>query len=152
MVEIKRTDAKDTHFVLLVKELDAYLAITDGEDHAFYDQYNKLDKIKHAVVAYVNGQFVGCGAIKQFDDQSMEVKRMYLKPEHRGVGIAEKIIQNLEEWARELKFERCVLETGERQIEAVKFYHKVGYSRADNYGQYIGVENSLCFEKKLNEL
>lgn len=149
MANINRTNAGDPDFIALVKELDAYLAITDGDDHSFYDQYNKLDKIKYTVVAYVNEQPVGCGAIKQFDAQSMEVKRMYVQPAHRGVGIAEEIIQELETWAREMNHERCVLETGERQVEAVKFYHKVGYSRAENYGQYIGVENSLCFEKKL---
>lgn len=149
MIEIKRTNAANPDFIALVKELDAYLAITDGDDHDFYDQYNKLDAIKHVLVAYVDEEAVGCGAIKKFDNTTMEIKRMYVKPNNRGVGIADMIIAELEGWAREMNYERCVLETGERQVAAVQFYHKAGYIRAENYGQYKGVENSLCFEKQL---
>jgi GNAT superfamily N-acetyltransferase len=149
MVRIVKTGASNKDFLELVKALDAYLAITDGDDHAFYDQYNKLDKIKHILVAYKEGIAIGCGAIKVFNREAVEIKRMYLKPAYRGAGIAEKIIQELENWTKELGYKKCILETGERQVEAVKFYHKVGYKRAENYGQYIGVENSLCFEKQL---
>jgi len=151
-LKIKRTNSQDNDFIALVKELDAYLAITDGDDHAFYDQYNKLNKIKHVLVVYDDNNAVGCGSIKAFDDKTVEIKRMYLKPEKRGGGIADTIILELEKWARELHYERCILETGERQVEAVQFYHKSGYTRAKNYGQYAGVENSLCFEKQLNEV
>ena len=152
MVKIIRTSSKNSDFINLVKELDAYLAITDGDDHDFYDQYNKLDTIKHVIVVYKDDEVVGCGAIKRFDDYAVEIKRMYTKPERRGEGIAKMIMQKLEAWARELNYERCILETGERQVEAVRFYDKVGYKRMENYGQYEGVENSLCFEKRLNEL
>ncbi len=147
--KIKRTNAANPDFIALVKELDAYLAITDGDDHAFYDQYNKLDAIKYVLVAYIDKVPVGCGAIKKFDNTTMEIKRMYVRPDKRGVGIADKIIAALEAWAKEMEYERCVLETGERQVAAVQFYHKAGYTRAENYGQYKGVENSLCFEKQL---
>ncbi len=149
IIEIKRTNAANPDFIALVKELDAYLAITDGDDHDFYDQYNKLDAIKHVLVAYIDKEAVGCGAIKKFDNTTMEIKRMYVKPNNRGAGIADMIIAELEDWAREMDYERCVLETGERQVAAVQFYHKTGYTRAENYGQYKGVENSLCFEKRL---
>lgn len=151
MIEIKRTNATNQEFIALVKELDAYLAITDGDDHAFYDQYNKLDSITHVLVAYEKGKPIGCGAIKEFDTNTMEIKRMYVKPENRGQSIAHKIIAELEAWAKEMNYDKCVLETGERQVAAVQFYHKVGYTRAENYGQYVGVENSLCFEKYLHE-
>lgn len=151
-VKIKRTNSQDNDFIALVKELDAYLAITDGEDHAFYDQYNKLDTIKHVVVAYQSGKAIGCGAIKKFDDVTVEIKRMYVKRENRGAGVADKIMRTLELWAKELHYKRCVLETGERQVEAVQFYHRSGYKRAENYGQYIGITNSLCFEKLLDEV
>ncbi|MFY0602372.1 MAG: GNAT family N-acetyltransferase [Flavobacteriaceae bacterium] len=149
MRKVIRTNSSNEDFVNLVKELDAYLAITDGDDHAFYDQYNKLDKIKHVVLVYEKDKPIGCGAIKKFDERSVEIKRMYVKPKKRGAGAAERIIQELEKWAKELGFKRCVLETGERQVEAVRFYKKTGYIRAENYGQYIGVENSLCFEKQI---
>lgn len=149
MIQLLRTTPKNIDFINLVKELDAYLKITDGEDHEFYNQYNGLENIPHSIVAYYKEEAIGCGAIKPFDNASIEIKRMYLKPEFRGKGTAEKIISELENWAKELGFTRTILETGDRQVEAVKFYHKVGYRITQNYGQYANVENSNCFEKIL---
>ena len=127
--------------------LDAGLAITDGEDHLFYDQFNKIDSIRYVVVAYENEMPVGCGAIKQYDSTTMEIKRMYVAPEHRGKGIATKILLELENWTVELSFERCMLETGKRQTEAIQLYKKNGYMIIPNYDQYAAMENSVCFEK-----
>jgi GNAT superfamily N-acetyltransferase len=151
MSGIIRTDSGNKDFIALVRQLDAYLAITDGEDHAFYDQFNKIQNIRHVVVAYENQHPVGCGAIKEFEADSMEVKRMFVKPENRGKGIAAKILAELETWAAELGYSKCVLETGKRQVEAISLYKKCGYSIIPNYGQYIGMDNSLCFEKKLEK-
>jgi GNAT superfamily N-acetyltransferase len=149
MMELKRTNSVDPGFAGLVKFLDAELAERDGADHAFYAQFNKLDKINHAVVAYKDGVPVGCGAIKEFTPGTMEVKRMYTKPECRREGIASKILEELEMWAVELSCGRCVLETGKRQPEAIGLYKKNGYRIIPNFGQYAGVENSVCFEKEL---
>ena len=149
MVHILRTDSEHVDFINLVKKLDLDLAERDGEDHSFYAQFNNIDKIKHAVVAYINGQPLGCGAIKAFDSKMMEVKRMYTLPESRGKGIASKILSELEHWAVELTFEKCILETGKRQPEAIQLYKKNGYNLIQNYGQYAGIDNSICFEKKL---
>ena len=79
----------------------------------------------------------------------MEVKRMYTLPEYRGKGLAAMVLSDLEKWASELAYKRCVLETGKRQPEAIKLYEKNGYQVTPNYGQYIGIENSVCFEKPL---
>lgn len=79
----------------------------------------------------------------------MEVKRMYTLPESRGKGIAARILSELEEWAAELAYQRCVLETGKRQLEAIALYRKHGYQVVANYGQYADVENSVCFEKEI---
>jgi len=124
MLTIIRTNSNDQDFINLVKQLDAYLAVKDGRDHAFYDQYNKLDKIKHVVVAYDNNQPVGCGAIKEYDSNTMEVKRMFTLPECRGKGIATKLLNELEKWTIELGYEKCILETGKRQPEAIALYTK----------------------------
>lgn len=148
-MKIIRTNAGNPDFAELVKHLDAELAVRDGEDHAFYAQFNKIAAIKYAVVAYENGQASACGAIREFDAGTMEVKRMYVLPEHRGKGFATKILAELEQWAAELSCNRCVLETGKNQPEAIALYDKNGYSRIPNYGQYEGVENSVCFEKRL---
>ena len=149
MLTLLRTNSSNTDFVALVKELDADLAIRDGADHAFYDQFNKIINIKHAIVAYENEAPVGCGAIKEFAPGTMEVKRMYVPPALRGKGIASTVLAALEDWAKELNYQRCILETGKKQPEAIALYKKSGYSIIPNYGQYENVENSVCFEKKL---
>ena len=133
----------------MVKELDAYLKIIDGDEHDFYNQFNNIDVLKNVVVVYVNDKPVGCGAIKKFDDSSVEVKRMFVLLEERGKGISEKIVQQLEVWVKELGYKKCVLETGKRQKEAVNFYNKCKYKKISNYGQYKEMENSVCFEKNL---
>jgi GNAT superfamily N-acetyltransferase len=146
---IIRTNSENTDFIELVKLLDADLAIRDGKDHSFYAQYNKIDKIKYVVVAYDNNKPIACGAIKEFAPQVMEVKRMYTLPENRGKGIAQKLLTELEIWAKELSCVKCILETGKKQPEAIQLYKKSGYNIIPNYGQYIGIENSVCFEKEL---
>jgi putative acetyltransferase len=147
MKRIIRTDNNNLDFQALITELDAYLKITDGEDHEFYNQFNSLKKINHVVVAYQNEQAIGCGAFKKFDTNTAEIKRMYVKPAHRGSGVANTVLSSLEQWASEKGFIKCILETGSRQIEANKFYKKSGYRSIPNYGQYAQMEESNCFEK-----
>ena len=149
MVTLTRTNSENMDFISLVKLLDADLAIRDGADHSFYSQFNKIDKIKYVVLAYKQGRAVGCGAIKEFSEDAVEVKRMYVLPELRNKGLASMILRELESWASELSFHRCVLETGKKQPEAISLYMQNGYVRISNYGQYAGVENSVCFEKNL---
>ena len=150
MLKLVRTNSDNPDFIQLVKSLDADLAIRDGEETAFYSQFNKINSIRYVVVAYERGKPMGCGAIKEFDKKTMEVKRMYVSPDGRKKGIASRILSELEEWARDLSCEKCILETGKRQPEAIGLYRKSGYTlMSSNYGQYAGVENSLCFEKKL---
>jgi len=149
MIHCKRTNSDDPDFQQLVKALDADLARRDGTEHDFYAQFNSIAAIKHAIVAYENDLASGCGAIKSFDDKTMEIKRMFVPPALRGKGIASAVLAALETWAAELGYTRCVLETGKRQPEAIALYKKCGYDIIDNFGQYIGVENSVCFEKKL---
>jgi len=149
MIKIVKTDNTNLDFKNLVKELDAYLKVTDGDEHDFYNQFNGLEKINNVVVVYLQDQPVGCGAFREFDRISVEIKRMYVKPEERGTGVAKQILNSLEDWAKENQFQRCILETGDRQVEAVKFYEKSGYKRTPKYGQYKQMENSICFEKHL---
>lgn len=149
MIILTRTDSSHTDFLTLVSALDKDLAIRDGDDHAFYAQYNKVDLIRHVVLAYAGDEVVGCGAIKEFAPGTMEVKRMYVPPARRGQGIASLVLKELEAWAREMKYKNCILETGLAQPEAIALYKKNTYAIIPNYGQYAGVENSVCFEKLL---
>lgn len=149
MMKIVRTDSKNEAFIELVKFFDEDLAKRDGDDHMFYDQFNKIDSLKFCVVVYRYNVPVACGAIKEFGAKSMEIKRMYVLPQYRGRKIAQLIISELENWTRELGYELCVLETGKKQPEAISLYKKCGYNLIPNYGQYINIENSVCFEKIL---
>ena len=151
MLKLIRTDSDNPDFIELVRHLDADLAKRDGNEHSFYAQFNKIDKIKHAVVVYENDKPLSCGAIKEYAPDSMEVKRMYTLPESRGKGVATEVLKELEIWASELGYEKCVLETGKRQPEAIQLYKKNGYEIIPNYGQYAGVENSVCFEKLMDK-
>lgn len=149
MTLIIRTSSDNADFVELVRHLDVELAERDGKDHSFYAQFNKIDMIKHVVVAYDDGQPVACGAIKEYEPGTMEVKRMFTLPANRGKGIAVRVLSELEKWAAEMNYSKCVLETGKKQPEAIRLYEKSGYKLIPNYGQYAGVENSVCFEKPL---
>ena len=150
MVKLNRSDSSNPDFQALVRLLDAYLAKIDGEETLFYSQYNKIDSLKHVVVLYENNIPKACGAIKEIDPQRMEVKRMYTAEDSRGKGFGSKVLSDLEKWAAEMGYKACVLETGKRQPDAIALYEKSGYRLIPNYGQYIGVENSVCFEKKLS--
>lgn len=149
MIQLVRTNSENKNFTELVTFLDLDLALRDGEDHSFYAQFNKIQLIKYVVLAFKNNIPVACGAIKEFDSSTFEVKRMYTNPSYRGKGIAAKILFELEKWAKELGYKKCILETGKKQPEALHLYKKCGYVTINNYGQYIGIENSICFEKNL---
>lgn len=146
-----RTNSSHPDFIALVKLLDADLAHRDGADNAYYAQFNKINLLKNCIMAYEDDKPVGCGAFKAFEEgNSVEVKRMYVLESHRGQGIAKKVLAELEQWAAELGYSKCVLETGKRQPEAIALYTKQGYKVTENYGQYKGVDNSVCFEKSLS--
>ena len=148
-MNLKRTDSTDTDFITLVAELDKYLADVDGEEHAYYAQFNGLETIKNVVVAYEGDEAVGCGAFKPYSDSIVEIKRMYTDPEHRGKKIGARILSELEAWANELGYGESILETGHKQKAAVRLYQNSGYSVIPNYDQYAGVENSVCMKKSI---
>ncbi|RYY30043.1 MAG: N-acetyltransferase [Chitinophagaceae bacterium] len=148
-VTLTRTDSTNAAFVELVSLLDRDLAERDGADNSFYAQFNKVAAIRYVIVASLEDKPIACGAIKAFSDESMEVKRMFTLPDYRGKRIASLVLDALENWAKELGYRSCVLETGKRQPEAIALYRSKGYEIIPNYGQYIRVKNSICFLKRL---
>ncbi len=148
-MKLTRTDSDNTDFRSLVALLDAELAIRDGAEHVFYAQFNKVDSLRAVVLAYAEGEAVGCGAFKPYGPGAAEIKRMFVRPEYRGRGIAGAVLAELEAWAAEDGFGECILETGLKQPEAIRLYEKSEYVRIPNYGQYAGVENSVCMRKSL---
>jgi len=101
MIRLERTTSDHPDFEKLVVALDAYLKVLDGDDHAFYAQFNKTNLLKNALLCYENDVVVGIGAYKEYDANTAEIKRMYTLPEHRGKGIAKAILTELELWAKE---------------------------------------------------
>ncbi len=101
-------------------------------------------------VAYSDdGEPVGCGGLRRLDDTEGEIKRMYVSPGHRGTGVSTAILSTLEEYARGLGWHRLVLETGEAQPDAIRFYEREGYTPIPNFGYYADSPISLCYAKLL---
>ena len=147
---LHRTTKDDPRYRMLVAELDRFLTVTDGDDHAFYDQFNGSDDIPYVLVGEEKGEAIACGALKPYDPTTLEVKRMYTAEGHRGRGVAVRLLEELEAWARELGYLRLILETGKRQTAAVRLYEKYGFERmAENYGPYRTMDNSVCMERAL---
>ena len=144
-----KTNSANPDFHVLINQLNAHFSVLNGDKDAFYSQYNEVNVIKHVVLAYQNGKPIGCGAIKEFSDNAMEIKRMFVLPELRGHGIASSILRNLENSARQLGYVETVLETLKTEEKVVAMYAKNGYKIIANYGQYVGVESSVCMNKKL---
>jgi len=102
------------------------------------------------VVARVDGVAVGCGGVCRFDDTRAELKRMYVAPSARGLGLGRRLLALLEAEARRLGYAAVVLETGNLQAEALGLYMSSGYERIPCYEPYAARELSLCFEKSLD--
>jgi GNAT superfamily N-acetyltransferase len=149
MIVLLRTTSEHEDFQKLVLQLDAFLRMIDGEDHGFYAQYNSSNLLKNVLVAYDENIPIGIGAYKEYDGETVEIKRMFTFPQQRGKGIAKAILTELENWAKEEKYTNAILETGVELKVAISLYQKMGYQVIENYGQYIGVENSICLKKQL---
>jgi putative acetyltransferase len=149
MITIKRTNSDDLDFQELVKLLDLELQERDGEEHVFYAALNKTNTLNYVVVAYDKNEPIGCGALRAYSNDTMEVKRMFVPLNKRGQGIASTLLSTLEIWCKELDIKKCILETGKNQPEAIALYKKNQYNIIPNFGKYEGVENSVCFEKEL---
>ena len=149
MTTFNRTGSDDADFQNLVALLDEDLKTRDCDEHSFYNQFNKIETIRNVIVCYVDERPIGCGAIKEYDSNKAEIKRMFVLPGYRAQGIGLNILKELELWALELDYFECILETGKKQPEAISLYQKSGYSVIKNFGQYENVENSICMTKTI---
>jgi len=148
-IQLKRTTSADPDFRKLVAELDHDLRLRNGDIMDVYDQHNIIEAINTVVIAYLNGAPSACGCFKPFDAIAVELKRMYVQPQARGMGLSKQVLQELENWAQELGFTHTVLETGKKQVEALSLYPKAGYTEIPLYGPYVNLPDSVCFRKKL---
>lgn len=147
-MQLVRTTSDNSDFKYLTQLFDTYLIDIDGDEKDFFAQYNQI-YLQNVIVCYEDDVPVGCGALKEYDSKTGEIKRMFVHPEHRNKGIANAILLELETWAKELRFSTCMLETSFKLEKAIALYKKFGYQQIPNYGQYIGVESSVCMKKNI---
>jgi putative acetyltransferase len=148
-ITIKRTDSYDLDFPQLVTLLNRELRERYGGQQSIYDSYNQISNLDTVVLGYSSNLPVGCGCFKEYDSTTVELKRMYVKPDERRQGIGSSILSELEIWAKEKGFLYAVLETANKQPESIALYKKAGFSIIPNYGEYVGKEISVCMKKKL---
>ncbi len=148
-IGILKTDSKNTDFIKLINLLDNDLNNRYGELQKQYDKHNKVDYINDVVIIYRDKVPVACGAFKEHDSNSVELKRIFVVKEHRRQGLAKLIVSKLEELAESRGYEYAVLETGKKQDEAINLYKSFGYSIIPNYEPYVGNDNSICMQKSL---
>lgn len=149
-IKLKRTNSSDPDFRTLIKLLDQELNERYGDlMESTYDRYNHISNLETVMIAYRDDIPAGCGCFKKYDEDSAEIKRMFVNTTERGRGIAYQILSALELWVKESGFTHAILETGDKQDEAIALYQKSGYVIIPNYGQYSGMATSICMQKVL---
>ena len=151
-MDFKRTDGKDKDFIENCRLLDIDLDRRVGKKikRDKYKKFNQIDEIQQAIVVYEGNKAVGGGAIRRYNDEDIELKRVFVHAEYQGQGIGSKLVSLLIEWAMELGYKRMILETGELLAESCDVYKKLGFQVISNYGPYVDMEESLCMAKELN--
>ena len=151
-VQVKRTATSDPHFLRLVSLLDHELWIELNEDQATYDQHNKVPGIPTAILLYDNGEPAACGCFKVFDEETVEIKRMFVKKESRGKGYSKLVLQALEYWAKESGYQYAILETSIHFTVAQNLYRSNNYYPTPNYPPYVDLPESICMKKDLRSV
>lgn len=150
MFKMLRTNIHHPKFKLLVELLDAELVDMYGDQMEFFTPHNILKEDTFALVALQNDEPVAIGAFREMNKNGeVEIKRMFVPTKHRGKGFSKLILQELEKWAKDKNYTCSKLETGDKNVTAISLYLKAGYKKIALFEPYIGVENSLCFAKKL---
>ncbi len=151
LIEFKRTDGKNKDFVENCRLLDMDLDRRVGKKikREKYEKYNQLDEIQEAIVVYNDNKAVGGGAIRRYNNEDIELKRVFVHTKYQEQGIGTKLVSLLIEWAAELGYKRIILETGELLEESCYVYKKLGFKVIPNYGPYVDMPESLCMARDL---
>jgi putative acetyltransferase len=149
MIRLKRTTSFNKDFKNLVLDLDKDLESRYSRSEYQYDINITVDAVDTVVLAYIEDIAVGCGCFVELDDETVELKRMFVNPYFRGFGVASEVIDELCQWAKSLYYRRIVLETGMRQPESINLYRKHGFDDVEKFGPYVSIANSVCMGKSL---
>ncbi len=146
---LREVASDDPRFLRLLTDLDAALAVVNGDEHDFYMQFCEAPTLDYVLLAEVDGEVVGCGALRHKDAATTEIKRMYVREERRGHGYAAQLLAALEDHARRAGFAEAVLETAHDLHAANRLYERMGYRRIDCFEPYVGKALSVCWGKAL---
>jgi putative acetyltransferase len=135
----------------LIHDLCSELSVRYGTPPSPFSPAEAFAPRTALVVARLDGQPIGCGALRRIDEATAEVKRMYVAPHGRRRGIARRILHALEELAEGFNYRAIRLETGLEQPEAIGLYESSGYHRIAAYGHHVGDSLSVCFEKFIHD-
>ena len=146
-----RCDGNNKDFIENCRLLDVDLDLRVGKiiKRDKYAQYNLIDKINEAIVVYRGNNPIGGGSIRPYDENTVELKRVFVIPDEQGKGIGTELVSKLIEWAKELGYKKMILETGELLAESCHVYSKLGFKQIANYGAYVDMPESLCMGKEL---
>jgi GNAT superfamily N-acetyltransferase len=147
-LRVEPYDGPDAHELIAAVQQE-YVARYGGPDDSPVDPGEFAPPYGCFVVAYDGAESVATGGLRKSDDGAMEIKRMYVKPQWRGRGLSRVVLADLEQRARDLGATRIVLETGEKQPEAIRLYETSGYERIDGFGHYACSPMSVSFGKTL---
>jgi GNAT superfamily N-acetyltransferase len=148
-IEIIKTNSDNTDYIHLKNDLDQYLWDKYPVLKTDYWGNNILEFNPNVLVIYIDKKAVACGCFKKYDEKRVEIKRMFVAPAARDLGLAKQILQELEDWASSLGYTTAILETLHKQKEAIGLYQKCGYMIVANYEPYIGLANSVCMQKEI---
>jgi putative acetyltransferase len=149
VLNVIKTDSKNIDFIKLIKLLNEDLNERYGELQKQYDKHNKLEFIRDVIIIYKDDVPAACGALKEYDADTIELKRIFVTKDNRRKGLSKLIVSRLEGLGSSNGYKYAVLETGIKQIEAINLYKNTGYTIVENYGQYAGNSNSVCMKKDL---
>jgi len=148
-MNLVKTDTAHPDFITFIQLLDAELQVEYGDVQALYTEHNQIGVLQTAMVGTLDETPVACGCFKRVDHQTVELKRMFVRKDHRGNGLSTLLLRALEDWAQELGHSHAILETGTKQWVAMKLYEKAGYEVTEQYEPYVRMETSVCMKKRL---
>lgn len=148
-IKVVKTTSENPDFIFLIRTFDAYLWDRYPELKMDYWGNNLIEFNANVLIVYLDEQPVACGCFKKYNEKTVELKRMFVLPEARGLGLAQLVIKELEAEAKKQGFEVLILETLYKQIEAINLYQKTGFKIVENYEPYVGLLNSVCMSKSI---
>ena len=150
MITFQRSDNSNPDFKKFCEELDKEFWVRYPDSQHNFQQHNTVNEFARIIVVYDDKAAIGCGCYRPAKEfNAVEIKRMYVRPERRGAGIARMILSELEIWAGQEGYEQSILETGINQPEAIALYRRSGYRLIPNYPPYVDVSESICMKKEL---